>query len=478
MGVVTRPALAPGAVIDGFVLQERIAVGGMGAIWRVTHPDWSMPLVMKAPFLGAGADVSTIIAYETEEMILRRLEGRHVPKFVAAGDLRTLPYIVMECVEGPVLESRLGRESFSPEEAARIAARIAAALVDLHRQHVVHLDLKTGNVILADRGAVLIDFGLARHDELPDLLGEESDVPMGTPATIAPEQLLGDRSRPESDIFALGCILYELVTGEKPFGEPVSVSGQKRRLFKPPVPPRTLNGRVPRWLQEVILRCLEIDPADRYASAGQLLFDLRHPDQVTLTARAERTGHEASLLERLRAFLGGRRLERQPVRKIAVARRTSSAPVVVAAVDLVNGSDPLAQEVRLHVARALAAEPGARLACLTVIKTKLVGEDPKHDSTGRTVYVSRLVSLKDWARPLDLPEDRVSFHVLEAVDPGNAIIDYVKLNAVDHVVMGARAAGALRRHLGSVSSAVVAECGCTVTVVRLKGAVAEEEPAD
>ncbi len=327
-------ALQPGAVVDGFVLQERIAVGGMGAVWSVTHPDWSLPLVLKVPFLGAGADVSTILAYETEEMILRRLEGRHVPRFVAAGDLRRLPYIVMERVEGPVLESRLGKDAFTADETARIGARIAAALVDLHRQHVVHLDLKPGNVVLAERGAVLIDFGLARHDELPDLLGEESDVPMGTPATISPEQLLGDRSRPESDIFALGCVLYELATAEKPFGEPVSVSGQKRRLYVPPAPPRALNAKVPRWLQEIILKCLEVDPADRYANAGQLLFDLRHPDQVPLTARADRTGRELGLLERLRGFFGGRRRRQMPVRRVPLARRIASAPVVMVAVDL------------------------------------------------------------------------------------------------------------------------------------------------
>ncbi len=93
------------------------------------------------------------------------------------------------------------------------------------------------------------------------------------------------------------------------------------------------------------------------------------------------------------------------------------------------------------------------------------------------MYVSRLVALKDWARPLDMPEDRVSFHVLEGLDVGNAILDYVRLNAVDHLVMGARAAGALRRHLGSVSSAVVAGAGCTVTVVRLKSGVEDGEGA-
>jgi eukaryotic-like serine/threonine-protein kinase len=121
----------------------------------------------------------------------------------------------------------------------------------------------------------------------------------------------------------------------------------------------------------------------------------------------------------------------------------------------------------------LSLEPGARLACLTVLRTKLVGDDDARDAAGRTAYVQRLVALKDWARPLDLPEDAVSVHVLEAVDVAGAILDYAALNRVDHIVMGARGASALRRHLGSVSAAVVAEAPCTVTVVRLKGVEGE-----
>ena len=460
--------LRAGAEVDGFLLEERIAVGGMGAIWRVSHPAHPMPLVMKAPFLGAGADVSTIVGYEVEEMILRRLSGPHVPAFVAAGDLRTLPYIVMERIEGTLLQDRMTREGFIADEVARIGARIAAALEDLHRQKVIHLDLKPGNVILADRGAVLIDFGLARHEELPDLLGEETETPMGSPATIAPEQVLGDRSRPESDVFALGCILYEMATGEAPFGEPLSAAGQKRRLYRAPTPPRTLKPGVPRWLQEVILRCLEVDPARRYASAGQLLLDLKNPDQVHLTARADLGRREGSTLARMRAWLTGRRVSNLPAGRLAVSRRVEAAPVFLAAVDLANGSDPLAQEVRLHVARLMASAPGARLSCVTVLRTRLVGDDDARDAAGRTAYVARLIALKDWARGLDVPEERIGFHVIEALDPGGAILDYAIHNRVDHIVMGARSASLLRRHLGSVSSAVVAEAPCTVTVVRLK----------
>lgn len=230
---------------------------------------------------------------------------------------------------------------------------------------------------------------------------------------------------------------------------------------------------MPRWLQEVILRCLEVDAADRYRSAGQLLFALRHPDQVPLTERAERAG-SGSLAKRVAGWFGGRKAEkRPPLRKVPIAQRIAGAPVVVAAVDLSAGVDALAEEVRLHVARVLEAEEGARLACVTVLKTKLVGDDDVKDAEGRTAYLARLIALKDWARVLGAPEERTSYHVLEAMDPGAAIVDYAVHNSVDHIVMGARASSALRRHLGSVSSAVVAEAPCSVTVVRLKSSEGE-----
>lgn len=456
-----------GDVIDGFRLGTRIAVGGMGAIWNVTHPNHDMPMVMKTPFFDVGADVSTIIGYETEEMILKRLSGRHVPRFVAAGDLRHRPYLVMERVDGDLLETRIAEDVIGPDEATRIAADIAAALDSLHRQGVIHLDLKPGNVILSPRGAVLIDFGLARHERLPDLLGEESDEPMGSSATISPEQLLGDRSRPESDVFALGVILYRMVTGLYPFGEPETTAVRRRRLFRLPVPPRSLVPDLSPALQEVILRCLEVEPEARYRSAGSLLFDLSHLDQVRLTERAERR-NEAGFGRRLVVWLRGRDFSRRPAPKLHSQRRTASAPVIVVAVDLSGGADALAVELRRHVALAMSLEGEARLACLTVLRTRLVGEDATVDAAGRSPYVSRLVALQDWAHPLDIAEDRLSFHVIEAVDPGAAILDYVRLNRVDQVIMGARGASALRRHLGSVSSAVVAAAPCSVTVVRVR----------
>ena len=136
---------------------------------------------------------------------------------------------------------------------------------------------------------MLIDFGLSRHEQLPDLLEEQFHRPTGTPEYMAPEQLLRVRSDRRSDIFALGVILYQLVTGRPPFGAPLRMKQVRRRIWRDPMPPRALAPRTPPALQEVILKCLEPVPDARYKDAADLLFDLRHLDLVVLTQRAVRT---------------------------------------------------------------------------------------------------------------------------------------------------------------------------------------------
>src|SRR5204863_3723566 len=139
---------------------------------------------------------------------------------------------------GEPLRSRLDQTPLPPDEVAAIGAKIAVALHDLHRQHVIHLDLKPSNVIMRDGGeAALIDFGLSRHDQLPDLVAEEISGPIGTGAYISPEQVQGERGDPRSDLFALGVVLYFLVTGERPFGEPGSAREWRPRLWRDAVPP-------------------------------------------------------------------------------------------------------------------------------------------------------------------------------------------------------------------------------------------------
>lgn len=455
---------APGMIIDGFELVERLPSGGMASVWKARKPGIDGDVVLKIPFLDPGQDVSVVIGYEVEDMIARRLSGKHVPHFHAFGDLRNVPYIAMEFVEGTSVAALAKSAPLPFEEVRRIGIETGQALVALHEQKVAHLDLKPENIIIAKRGAVLLDFGLAHHAELPDLLAEQSDVPMGTAAYIAPEQVLGIRNDKSSDIFALGCILYQLASGEEPFGWPQTTAGMRRRLFHRPPALRSLNSNVPRWLEQIIERCMEVDRARRYTDAGQLVHDLQNPDQVRLIERKpELTGLKA-LFHRL--FGGGDARTELLLRKNA--DMGEGPPVVVTAVDLSGGIDALAEEIRTETAIVLASRNDSRLACVAVLKTEIIGDSPQVDGDGRSNYVNMLVSLKDWAHPLHLPDGRASFHVLEAVSPADAILDFAERNQAGRIVMGARASSAMRRHLGSVSTKVVAEAKCSVSVVRIK----------
>jgi nucleotide-binding universal stress UspA family protein len=466
--------LEAGQVVDGFVLEQPLDPGGMASFWRVSRPGTDMPMLMKIPLMRHGEDPITIVGFEVEQMILARLTGPHVPRFVAAGDFER-PYIVMERVAGRSVRTLLDKTPLAANEVAEIGAKIAFALHDLHRQHVIHLDLKPSNVILRDNGeAVLIDFGLSRHEQLPDLVAEEFDDPVGTGPYIAPEQVLRERGDPRSDIFALGVILYFLATGERPFGEPQRAAEWKRRLWRDPFPPRRWNENVPPWVQEIILRCLAVDPAERYATAAQLAFDLQHPDQVPLTERAERRERDGPITVTMRWLRA--RQQRGPVRRRALSGLLSHAPIIMAAIDLAPNAEGLRDALVIAVRRVLATEPAARLACVNVLRTSLIGLDPAVDEQGRNPHLQRLIELKHWARELPVAPERITYHVFESTDTASAIVDYARNNQIDHIVIGARGSSPLRRLLGSVSAKVVAEAPCTVTVVRSPETPAASEP--
>lgn len=457
--------LVAGDSIDGFLLEERLHRGGMADLWRVTRADQPAPLLMKIPMLRDDSDPTAIVSFEVEQMIMPRLSGPHFPRFHAAGGYETQPYIVMELIAGESLRARLDAAPLPADEVASIGARTAAAVHELHRQSVIHLDLKPSNVMFRPDGtAVLIDFGLARHDHLPDLLAEEFRLPMGTGPYISPEQVLHQRNDPRSDLFSLGAMLYYLATGERPFGNPTTVRGLRKRLTELPRPPRAINPALPPWLQEVIMRCLEVDAAERYSSAAQIAFDLSHTASIVLTDRAQRT-EEDGLKGRLTRWV--RSVGNAPV-AYGAAAQVARAPIIMAAVDLSQEWEALAMELRNTVRRVLQTDPGARLACVSVLKTARLGVDQTVDAEGRNLHVRRLVELKHWARPLELPPERVTHHVLESPEAATALLDYATSNHVDHIVIGSRGASTLRRYLGSVSARVVAQAGCTVTVVKAR----------
>ena len=456
--------LTTGRVLDGFTVGEMVHRGGMAMLWRVTKPGVSFPLLMKVPVLFEGEDPAAIVGFEMEQMILPRLSGPHVPKFVAAGDFSVQPYIVMEQIEGETLLALLTKLPLPYEQVADIGQRVAVALQDIHRQHVVHLDVKPSNIILRASGeAALLDFGLSRHDQLPDLMDEEFRLPYGTAPYMAPEQVMGIRNDPRSDIFALGAMMYFFSTGVRPFGDPHRLKGLKRRCWRDPVPPRKLRKDFPPWLQEVILKCMEVNPAWRYPNAAQLAFDLANPGQVKLTVRSERVRQD-SFMTALKRRLNPETHCAQRNRD-QLAKHLDMAPIIAVALDLDAGED-LSEALRTTVKRVLDTVPGARLACINVLKESRLMSDTTLDDEGHSKHVRRLVQLKGWAQPLNLDEGRLSFHVLAATNPAAAILEYARANHVDHIVLGARANSTMRTLLGSVSAEVAGHAPCTVTVVR------------
>ncbi|MDE2400516.1 MAG: protein kinase [Burkholderiales bacterium] len=473
MGIEPSPPhrLEAGQVIDGFRLDERLHQGGMAALWSVTAleapPD--VPLIMKVPRIMGGQDPASIVGFEVESMIMPRLSGPHVPRFLARGDFTRQPYIVMERLGGETLRPRLDQAPLPVDEVARLGAAVAQALHALHCQHVVHLDIKPSNIMFRETGeAVLLDFGLSRHDQLPDLLEEEFSLPMGTGPYMSPEQVQFVRTDPRSDLFALGVMMYHLATGERPFGQPNTVGGLRKRLYAEPIPPRALCATVPPWFQEVVLRCLEVQPEDRYQSAAQLALDLQHPEQVRLTERAEKVSSAGKLKTLGRWF---KALGAEPKDDTTVTDQIERSPIIMAAVGIKSSTPELQEKLLLTVRRILEVEPGARLACVTILKTNRVGMDKLTDEHGNSLHVQQLVAIKHWARPLQqalkMADQRLTFHVLESPDAATALVEFANKNQVAHIVMGARGNSALRRYLGSVSAQVVAEAECSVTVVRV-----------
>ncbi len=484
-GAIQPGSLEVGQIIDGFRLDERAHQGGMATLWRVTRVEPSTsgepepPLIMKVPRIKGGDDPTTIVGFEVEQMIMPSLTGPHVPRFIAKGDFTRLPYIVMERIAGASLRARFDAAPLPIAEVAQIGAKVATALHDLHRQHVVHLDVKPSNIMFRpeiDGGggeAVLVDFGLSRHDQLPDLLEEEFEVPMGTAPYMSPEQVQFNRSDSRSDLFSLGVMLYHLSTGARPFGAPSGVSGLRQRLYRDPVSPRALRSDCPPWLQEIILRCLEVDPDKRHQSAAQLAFDLSNPDQVVLTERAERVARAGAFDVMKRWF---RAAGAEAPQQGGASEQAVKNPFLLVAVDVLSAESALLDAVRHAVQALLQTSAEARVACVTVMKINRIGMDELVDADGTSKHVNLLVQLKHWARPLthgaaaeqERVSGRVTFHVLEAPDPATAIVDFARKNQIDHIVLGARSSGGLRRYLGSVSAHVAAQAGCSVTIVRTR----------
>jgi serine/threonine protein kinase len=464
--------LEAGTDLDGFRIGACIHAGGMAHIYKVTYADERaapFDMVMKVPRMRAGDGAENIVGFEVEHQILQVLQGTHVPRFVAAGDLVSMPYLVMEHVRGQTLQQVLDAHTQEGSQASvsdmsRIGAAIARAAHSLHQQNTCHLDIKPANVLIHPNGhAVLLDFGLSCHAHYPDLLAEELRKAVGSPAWIAPEQVVGVRGDPRSDIFAIGVMLYELATGELPFGNPQTQGGMRQRLWMDPTPPRRLRDDLPEWFQEVVLRCLEPEAAKRYPSAAHLAFDLEHPEQVKVTKRGKQL-EGTPFFTHFKRWLKAAGMHYQP--SPLPSQQIDEVPILMVAVPHHEASDATLYSLRQAVARSLGIRPGARLAVVTVISPNQTSAT-ESDKSETSVHRQYLTLLHQWAQPLDLEQHQTSFHVLEASDVANAIVRYAEGNHVSMIVMGAATHGLqMQRFVATVPIKVAMEAPCTVILVK------------
>jgi serine/threonine protein kinase len=428
-------------------------------------------MAMKIPRMTAGDGAENIVSFEVEHQILPALSGSHVPRFVAAGDLLRTPYLVMEYVQAATLETwaeNFHKETFQTglhdQAIARLGTELAHAVLSLHKQNVCHLDLKPANVLIRPNGkVVLLDFGLSCHAHYPDLLAEELRKAVGSPAWIAPEQVVGVRGDPRSDIFAIGVMLYELATGELPFGEPATAGGMRQRLWMDPVPPRKRNPLVPEWLQEVILKCLHPEAAKRYPSAAHLAMDLSHPDQIRITDRGRQikgTGFKEHFKRWLKA--AGMHYQPSPL----PSQQIKEVPILMVALPHADVSDATWYSLREAVARSLGIRPGARLACVTVISSGDISSTESSQSES-SVHRMHLARMQQWSQGLDLHDHQVSFHVLESGDVADALVKYAQGNDVSMIIMGAATHGLqMQRFVTTVPIKVAMDAPCTVILVK------------
>jgi serine/threonine-protein kinase len=297
----TLPMPAAGERVGDFELLEELGRGGMGVVYRARQTNLNRVVALKMIRRGQ-ADDAERARFRVEAEAIARLPHPNIVQIYEVGEHEGMPFLALEHCGGGSLAERLRDATLPPAEAAAVVAALARAMQAAHEQHVIHRDLKPANVLLAGGDAEtplarltpkVTDFGLARKLDDPGLT--QSDVIMGTPSYLAPEQASG-RSKevgPAADVYALGAVLYECLTGRPPFQGPTLLDTVQQVLHSEPVPPSRLQPKVPRDLETICLKCLHKAPDRRYASAAELAEDLGRyldgrPVQARRVGRAER----------------------------------------------------------------------------------------------------------------------------------------------------------------------------------------------
>lgn len=262
--------------VSGYEILGTLGRGGMGIVYKARHVRLNRLVALKVPLAGKHAAPEQLLRFLTEARAVARMQHPNIVQIYDVGEADGQPYFAMEFVEGGSLDKKLAGTPLSSDQAATLVESVARAVHAAHDVRIVHRDLKPGNVLLTGEGVPKVsDFGLARLLDA-EATQTRSGAPMGTPSYMAPEQALGASRQISSltDVYALGAILYETLTGRPPFKGENALETLKQVQEKVPVAPRELRPKVPRDLETVCLKCLEKEPAKRYSSAGEVAEEL------------------------------------------------------------------------------------------------------------------------------------------------------------------------------------------------------------
>jgi eukaryotic-like serine/threonine-protein kinase len=286
--MLSTSELQVGERLDDFRIDSLAAQSGMASIYRATNVKSGRVVAIKVPHFEVESDPLLFDRFKREEEIGKKLDHPGVIKVLANDDPSRL-YMVMEWAEGRLLRRILSEEKkLTIERAVRLTIEICEALSYIHSQGIVHRDLKPENIMVDSEERIkLIDFGIARSAGAKRLTFGKLTRTMGTADYISPEQIKSNRSDARSDLYAVGVMLYEMLTGELPFNGPNALAAINDRLLNDPVPPRELNPQISPALQEIVYRALERNPANRYARAREFANDLKNPDSVGVADRSE-----------------------------------------------------------------------------------------------------------------------------------------------------------------------------------------------